>query len=229
MARRRAKKVQPVDKGRSGARNAARVTGDAVKNRPGPHWPVLALSLAGGVLTAYLSFSSWFGTALVYCEEGSGCDVVQHSAWGTFLGVPTAFWGFLGYVFLAGIAYKVRQPEKRWKWLWTFSLIGLAVSAYLTVISFTVLQTACSYCLASLTLMGTIFLTVSLQRPKTMPQTIWSAWAGQRVVLAALIIGGLQLHYSGVFSASKGSEDPFLKALAVHLTGSKAVFYGAFW
>ncbi len=229
MSRRRVKKVKPANKRRSGTRNKAHFPGAAVKNRLGPNWPVLAFALAGVVLTAYLSFSSWFGSILVYCEEGSGCDIVQNSRWGTFLGVSTAFWGFWGYVSLSYIAYKVRHPEKRWKLVWTFSLIGLAVSVYLTVIAITVLQTACAYCLASLALMGIIFITVSIQRPKTMPHFTWPVWAGKRIILAAVIIGGLHLHYSGVFGSTDGPEDPFLKALAIHLADTNTIFYGAFW
>ena len=39
----------------------------------------------------------------------------------------------------------------------------------------------------------------------------------------------LHLHFSGVFHAAAGPEDPYLKALAIHLTEVGTKFYGASW
>ena len=48
-------------------------------------------------------------------------------------------------------------------------------------------------------------------------------------MIAVLLIAGLHLHYSGVFDAAAGPEDPQLQALAIHLTGKGVKFYGAYW
>ena len=48
-------------------------------------------------------------------------------------------------------------------------------------------------------------------------------------MIATLLVGGLHLHYSGVFDAAAGPEDPQLQALAIHLADSGVKFYGAYW
>ena len=203
--------------------------GMVLKKRKGPNWPLLGLALAGMALSGYLTATSWFGAEPLYCGEGSTCDIVQSSRWGTFLDIPTAFWGFLTYFALAYVAYRIRNAEWHWKSAWTISLIGLGYSAYLTVISLTVIEAACVYCLASLTLLGAIFAVTAFQRPAGLANFSWPSWAGQTAVLALAVAGGMHLHYSGVFSASAGPEDPYLKALANHLSQTEAIFYGAYW
>ncbi|MCP4401383.1 MAG: Vitamin K epoxide reductase, partial [bacterium] len=60
-----------------------------LKKRGNPNWPLTALAIAGMVLTAYLVLTSWLGQTPLYCNEGSSCDIVQQSRWGTFLTLPT--------------------------------------------------------------------------------------------------------------------------------------------
>ena len=66
-----------------------------------PNWPLLALSLVGLALAAYLSWTAWIGSSVKGCAVGSSCDVVLSSRWATLLGLPTALWGMLAYVTLA--------------------------------------------------------------------------------------------------------------------------------
>jgi uncharacterized membrane protein len=61
-------------------------------------------------------------------------------------GLPTAFWGFLAYAGLAGIAF-VKRAHKHWRYAWTAAFFGVAFSIYLTTISLTTLNAACPYCL----------------------------------------------------------------------------------
>lgn len=200
-----------------------------LKKRKGANWALLALAAAGIALTGYLSLTSWLGTPPAYCAEGSACDIVQRSRWGTFLGLPTAFWGLLAYVALAYVALRERNPERHWKASWFISLTGLAISVYLTAISLVVIDAACYYCLASLALMAAIFVLVSFQRPAGLPGFSWPAWAGQTGAVAVVLVVVLHLHYSGLFSPAAGPEHPYLKGLAEHLTRTGAVFYGAYW
>src|SRR6266540_3089758 len=60
---------------------------------PGVDWPVVALSAAGFVVSAYLTWLKWAGRGAAFCVAGSGCDLVQSSRYAVFLGVPTALWG----------------------------------------------------------------------------------------------------------------------------------------
>jgi uncharacterized membrane protein len=180
-------------------------------------------------LTVYLTITSWLGQAPLYCDQGSSCDIVQNSRWGTLLGVPTSFWGFLTYAALAHIGFRVRNIGLHWKTAWTVSLVGLSYSVYLNVISLFVIEAACVYCLASLSIMAAIFGVSTFQRPAGLPDFNFKAWAGQTIVVALVIIGGLHLHYSGVFDSTAGPEDPYLRGLAEHLSKENAIIYGAFW
>jgi uncharacterized membrane protein len=108
--------------------------------RENPNWPLTALAGAGMVLTGYLVLTSWLGKHPLYCEGGSTCDIVQQSRWGTFLMLPTAFWGFLSYAALAYIGFRVRSSGRHWKSAWTVSLVGLSYSIYLNAISLFVIE-----------------------------------------------------------------------------------------
>ncbi len=197
--------------------------------REHPNWPLVGLASAGMLLTAYLAITSLLGGAPLYCAEGSTCDIVQSSRWGTLMHLPTAFWGFMTYAVLAYIGLRVRSTEWHWKSAWIVSMVGLGYSLYLNSISFFVIEALCAYCLASLSIMAVIFAMVVSQRPKGLSDFKYPAWIGETVVITVLIIGGLHLHYSGVFDPTAGPEDPYLKGLAVHLTKKETVFYGAYW
>jgi uncharacterized membrane protein len=200
-----------------------------LKKRDRPNWPLTALAGAGMVLTAYLVLTSWLDQPPLYCDEGSSCDIVQQSRWGTFLGLPTAFWGFLTYAALAYIGFRVRHPVWHWKSAWTASLVGLGYSVYLIAISLLVIDATCAYCLASFSIMAVIFGVIIFQRPAGLPDFKYVTWAGQTIAMALVIVGGMHLHYSGVFDPAAGPEDPYLRGLAEHLSRENAVFYGAFW
>jgi uncharacterized membrane protein len=200
-----------------------------LKKRENPNWPLIALALAGMVLTAYLVLTSWLGQTPLFCDEGSSCDIVQQSRWGTFLLLPTAFWGFLTYAILGYIGFRIRNPVLHWKVAWTVSLIGLGYSIYLNTISLFVIEAMCAYCVGSLLIMAVIFGVVMFQRPARLPNFKFTIWVGETIVILMVFVGGMHLHYSGVFDPAAGPEDPYLRGLAEHLTQEEAVFYGAFW
>jgi uncharacterized membrane protein len=194
-----------------------------------PNWLLTGLAGAGMVLTAYLALTAWLDTPPLYCEDGSSCDIVQRSRWGTFLLMPTAFWGFLTYAALVYIGVQVRNTKSHWTSAWTVSMVGLGYSVYLIVISLFVIEAACAYCIASFSIMSVIFGVVTFQRPKELPKFNFAAFAKQTIIITAVIVGGMHLHYSGIFDSSAGPEDPFLKGLVDHLTQEKAIMYGAYW
>ncbi len=194
-----------------------------------PNWALIVLAVTGMILTAYLAVSGWMSEAPLLCSDGSSCDLVQQSRWGSFLGLPTTFWGFLTYSTLFYIGVKIRNPGTQWKSAWTVSMIGLGYSIYLMVISLLVIQAACFYCIASFTIMTAIFGVVTFQRSQKISKSHFAAFARQTVFITAIMVGGMHLHYSGVFDPAAGPEDPYLKGLAQHLTQEKAVLYGAIW
>ncbi|MBI5665597.1 MAG: vitamin K epoxide reductase family protein [Nitrospirae bacterium] len=201
----------------------------ALQKPEGPNMPLTGLAVTGMLLTAYLALTVWLGHPPLYCKEGSSCDIVQRSRWGTFLTLPTAFWGFLTYTTLAYIGLRVRNPMSHWKSAWTVSMAGFGYSIYLIAISLFVIKATCVYCIVSFLIMAGIFGVVTFQRPKDLPKFNFTAFARQTVIITAVIIGGMHLHYSGIFDPAAGPEDPYLKGLAEHLTQDKAILYGAYW
>ncbi len=185
---------------------------------------LLALTVFGIALTTYLSYTALFETHPAFCGEGSGCDLVQSSRWATFLGMPTATWGLFTYLMLAALAWRARTKPKSWTPLIFIAVGGFGVSAYLTVISIVEIEATCTYCLASFGTITAIMILALVQRPSD-----WATSLKEASVVAVLIVGGLHLHYSGVFDEAAGPEDPQLQALAVHLTETGAKFYGAYW
>ena len=196
--------------------------------RTGPNWPLLALSVIGILLTGYLSWTTLSGATPQGCSAGGGCDVVLSSRWATLLGLPTALWGLFAYIALAAIAF-VRRADKQWSYAWTVALLGVCYSVYLTVVSLTILEATCPYCLTSLTLMSAALALVVWQRPREMAHRSWVGLAAGRGVLAALVILMVHANYVAPQAEPAGPEDPNIRALAEHLTNVGAQFYGASW
>ena len=197
--------------------------------RTSPNWPLLALSGIGIVLAGYLAWTGFNEESVKGCAVGSACDIVLSSRWATLLGLPTAFWGFLSYVTLAGIALFVRRVDRHWQYAWIVSFTGLAYSVYLTTVALTILHAACPYCLTSLGLMTTIFALVTWQRPDTIAGFSWGKWLSRSAPVVAVLILVLHLNYTGVLGPAPASEDPVARALADHLTQLGVRFYGASW
>ena len=196
--------------------------------RSAPNWPLLALSILGMLLTAYLTWAKFSGGAVQGCAVGGGCDVVLSSRWAMLLGLPTSLWGFLGYAGLAAIAF-VRRADRQWSLAWTVAVVGVCYSVYLTAVSLTMLQSACPYCLTSLALMTSILAVVIAQRPAEMAQRSWLWLAAGRVAAVALVI--LVVHGNNIKAVEEptGPEDPEIRALAEHLKDKGVLFYGASW
>ncbi len=202
---------------------------DRSASHPSPLFRVALLALAAGgiLLTAYLTYVASVDIRPAFCGEDSGCDLVQHSRWATFLGIPMAAWGLLTYLVMAGLAWRAGTRPGSATVLRFVAVIGFAISAWLTVISVVEINATCAYCLASFGLITVIMaLAFAQQHPG---QAGRAASLKEAALVAALVIAMLQLHYSGVFSETAGPEDSQLQALAIHLTETGATFYGAHW
>jgi len=185
---------------------------------------LLVLAGIGILLTSYLTYVAWFEVHPAFCSEGSGCDLVQASRWATLLGLPMAFWGWLTYVMLAYVIWRAKRKPGSWTMVVFVSVCGFAISAYLTTVSVLEIEASCPYCLASFAIMTTMMILTVLRQPPN-----WATSLKEALVIAALLVGGLHLHYSGVFDAAAGPEDPQLQALAIHLADKGVKFYGAYW
>jgi uncharacterized membrane protein/glutaredoxin len=186
------------------------------------------VSSLGVALTGYLTWAAFTGGAVQGCSAGGGCDIILTSRWATLLGLPTSLWGLVGYAALAGIAF-VRRADTHWSYAWTVAFFGVCYSVYLTVVSLTILESACPYCLTSLGLMTGALALVVLQRPPEMAHRSWLGLAAGRGALAALVILVLHATYAAPQAEPAGPEDPLVRALAEHLADEDVLFYGASW
>jgi len=212
----------------SKARRRARTASDTEALRPGPNWPLLAVSGLGIALTGYLSWTAFSGGPVQGCSAGGGCDTVLTSRWAILLGLPTALWGLLAYVGLAAIAF-VRRADTHWSYAWTAAFFGACYSAYLTVVSLTILRSACPYCLTSFGLMVATLALVVWQRPPEIARRSWISLAAGRGALAVVVILLLHANYTTPQAEPAGPEDPATRALAEHLKREGVLFYGASW
>ena len=185
---------------------------------------LLVLVVAGILLTTYLTYVAWFEDHPAFCAEGSGCDLVQSSRWSTFMMVPMAFWGLLTYIVMANLIWASRRKPGISRGFLYVVIFGFAISAYLTIVSVVEIEATCPYCLASFAIITTMMVLAIVQRPLN-----WFTSVKEGAVIALIIVGALHLHFSGLFDAAAGPEDPQLQALAIHLADTGAKFYGAYW
>ena len=213
---------------KSKKRRPSRAVPEVHALRPTPNWPLLAVSCLGIGLTTYLSWVAFSGGSVRGCPAGGGCDLVLTSRWATLLGLPTSLWGLFAYITLAAISF-VKRADTHWSYAWTVAFFGVCYSVYLTVVSLTILGSACPYCLTSLGLMtGTLALVV-VQRPPEMAHRSWLGLVAVRGALAAVVILLVHGNYVAPQAEAQGPEDPNIRALAEHLADEGALFYGASW
>jgi uncharacterized membrane protein len=213
---------------KSKKRRPSRVAPEVHTRRATPNWSLLAVSCLGIALTGYLSWVAFNGGAVRGCPAGGGCDLVLTSRWATLLGLPTSLWGLLAYAALAGISF-IKRADRHWSYAWTVAFFGVCYSVYLTVVSLTILGSACPYCLTSLGLMTATLALVVVQRPPEMAQRSWLGMIAVRAALAAVVILLIHGNYVAPQAEAEGPEDPMVRALAEHLTDRGAEFYGASW
>ncbi len=209
-------------KGRRGSaiRNPPKPAGTTVSTARDP--AQLLVALAGLAVTAVLLWGAQAGGGLPYCSAGSGCDVVQSSAWSKFLGLPLALWGFGSYLALGAAA--LQGARRRRRACAAIAIVGFAVSVYLTAVSYFVIGALCAYCLVSLALMTLAFALTwrPAERAGTGPTRVAAVMAG--LVIAAV----MHASATGMLGGA-GPVDPDLKALAQHLEQRGFKFYGASW
>ncbi len=193
----------------------------AASERSRLDWPLAAIAVAGLVLTAILIAARGAQDGLPYCNAGSGCDVVQGSAWSRFLGVPLAVWGFGAYLALGVIACD-RRAARRWRLAAFVASFGFGLSAYLTAVSGLAIGAWCVYCLASAALMTAAFA-LTFRRRAPVPAV--------RMRVAGLFVAAVvaAVMHAGAAGVGAGAGDPALVALARHLEARGAKFYGASW
>ncbi len=191
-------------------------------------WPVAALAATGLLLSAYLTYTKLAGSTALFCEAGSGCDVVQASRYASFLGLPTAAWGVAVFAAIGGLAL-AGLTGRRWTWAFVLGVAAVSMSAYLTWVSLAVLRAACPWCLAVAGTDAALLGVLVARRPVTKGRR--SPTRPARLAL----VGGLTavvtiVGAAGVFvGAAARGDAAYREALARHLAATGAVMYGAYW
>lgn len=193
-----------------------------------PDRPVAVVAAAALLLSLYLTVTKLLAATALFCERGSGCDIVQSSRWATFFGVPTAAWGVVLYAGILALAV-AGFTARRWFGAFLLAVVATAFSAYLTWIELAVLRAVCPYCLAVAAAAGVLLVLLVVRRPHAVTRRAWGTptrLAALAVATAAAIVLFSMAAFSvdTTFMASSTQE-----ALARHLASSGAVFYGAFW
>lgn len=183
----------------------------------------LGLSLLGLVLSLYL-LANHQTDGLPGCAAGGGCDRVQQSPWSVLWGIPVAGWGASAYLALAALC---AWPNRR---LGTTAMpviatLGLAISLYLTAITWHELGAWCPWCLASLAIIGALCL-----RGWWRTEAVLRRWLGiLSLVAAAGAVTVVHHAQGGGNRTASGLPPEVLQDLAEHLKSSGARFYGASW
>ena len=194
----------------------------------GRDWLVAGVATVGLVLAGYLTITKLTRASALFCEAGTGCDIIQASPYALFLGVPTALWGAAVYAAIGTVAL-VGLSQRWWLRAFLLAVSGVAFSAYLTYLSFFVIRAVCAYCLASAAIAVALFGLLLARRPagggrRSPTRPVRVATLSALVAVTTVVFGAF------VFAGSAPEQSAaYREALARHLTASGAVFYGAYW
>jgi uncharacterized membrane protein len=192
----------------------------------GRDWVVFGVALAGVAIALYLTVTKLSGGTAVFCEAGTGCDVLQASRWSTFLYLPTAAWGAVLYAALAALAF-TGLPVTRWLLAFVLAAAATGFSAYMQWIAAFEVRALCPWCLA-LALVGVASLVaIVLRRPPGAGRRARPArLAGIGVATAVITV----FVAAGVFAVNPGAPATgFAADLARHLAATNQIMYGVFW
>ena len=113
---------------------------------------IAVLSLASGLVALYLALWKAGYMGQLQCGAGAnGCEYVQGSRYGWFLGTDVAIWGTILYAGIVGVAIVGTLPQHedaRWPTLVLAALVGWGVcfTAYLKYAEFVILRGFCPWC-----------------------------------------------------------------------------------
>ncbi len=119
---------------------------------------VAALSVVGALISLYLLLSHLGATTLA-CPI-SGCDKVQASIYSSFLGVPVAAYGLVGFAALTGLGVWGLSSDRVFgldvqATLVSITLVGVLAYVVLTYLELFVIHAICMWCvISSLCMLG---------------------------------------------------------------------------
>lgn len=122
----------------------------------------MLFSFLGIFIAGVLSVEKLLGVDIP-CGSGGGCAAVSNHPTGFWLGIPVAFYGFVGYVLLAYLASlrwlgSITNPSPVIKVGLVISGLGTLASGYLQYVALIQLGKTCEWCIASALTMTTVFV-----------------------------------------------------------------------
>ncbi|KAD5960781.1 hypothetical protein R6Q59_013849 [Mikania micrantha] len=208
-----------------------------------------ALGGLGFLETGYLSYSKLTGSD-AFCPVGGGsCGDILNSSYAVVYGIPLPLIGMVAYGAATFLALKLASKKLPFGidessggliLLGTTTAMATASAYFLYILSTQFPGASCSYCLVSVLLSFSLFLTTAkiLGWQKILEEV------GLQLCIAGLVFAALSNSYSETVSPSarfgekflpyspmeiKASSSPLALKLAAHLHSIGAKMYGAFW
>jgi uncharacterized membrane protein len=120
------------------------------------------VALIGVFVSLYLTLYKLGYIGTLVCGTG-GCETVQLSKWGNFLGLPVAAWGVAYYVLVLALAVAGAQQRFESSPGLTRALLfitgcGLAFTLWLTYLELFVIHAICRWCVGSAVMTIALFV-----------------------------------------------------------------------
>lgn len=195
---------------------------------------LLLLSAIGILLSLYLTYLHFTETEAAFCAAGSDCEAVRQSGFSSFLGIPVAALGILGYSVIFILTLVSLTKRSRWLTLYILSLSGFVFSAYLTYLEFFIINAICVYCIISAALMTIIFVMLLREKPALYPKlSAFKTLILSVFVALVVIFGSAAVHYDQFDEARdladlNSTANAFQIGLAKYLGDRGAVMYGSY-
>jgi len=124
---------------------------------------IALLAMVGAGISVVSLVSHYDSSPSEYCDfdETFNCDLVNRSVYSSFLGVPVALIGLVGYALLLGLSLACSRIASAL--LLAGALAGLAFALYLTYIEAFILAVWCILCLGSLAVISAITVLAALR------------------------------------------------------------------
>ena len=178
-----------------------------------------AISIAGAILTAYLTITKLSGGEVVCSAEAGaagGCGGVLNSPYAEVFGLPLSLFGCIAYVSMAIFALlplainaeaskQLRKNLENWTWLLLLAgSTAMAVfSSYLMYVLATKIQSICYYCIGSaLFSLGLLVLTILGREWEDIGQIFFTG-----LMVALLTVVGTLGVYANVDKPAAGVPD----------------------
>ncbi len=135
---------------------------------------IAVLALVGLFVALYLWLHALGYGGAIKCGASGGCEIVQTSQWATFLGLPVAFYGVVGYLTMLVVAIVAVRPAARAEAGWSkllalLATIGFGFTLYLTYLELFVIHAICRWCIGSAVIITLIWVVslLALRSPAT--------------------------------------------------------------